>query len=58
MGIIPTTTFQSHFLLPTFYMDTEGDILGYCCSISPNKSRKWYWATERSLFGFGNWVTT
>ena len=30
---------------PTFHMDIGRDILGYYCSISPNKSRKWHWAT-------------
>jgi hypothetical protein len=30
---------------PTFHTSIGGDILGYYCSISPNKSRKWYWAT-------------
>jgi hypothetical protein len=30
---------------PTFHMVIVGDILGYCCNNSPNKSRKWYWAT-------------
>jgi hypothetical protein len=30
---------------PTFHMSIGEDILGYCSSISPNKSRKWYWAT-------------
>jgi hypothetical protein len=29
----------------TFHMGIEEDILGYYCSNSPNKSRKWYSAT-------------
>jgi hypothetical protein len=43
-------SFSSHIfsytpVRSTFHMGIGTDILGYCCSNSPNKSRKWYWAT-------------
>jgi hypothetical protein len=42
---------------PTFHMGIGGDILGYYCSNSPNKSRKWYLATQYYLIGELYWRT-